>query len=302
MRIFCGIDGTSNLDVTPSHISCFNYDLSSQSPSRFIKRISGFGFEKFLYFPGTPHVFYDTKSKDIVAQALRWILFNVEKSKKSPAKIYLAGFSRGGAAAIVICHKLKELNIPVSGLYLFDAVDRFSSLSDQRCRIVPSNVLTAFHAIRCRSSRSRLSFGNCGLSAEDMPTYKPVPFKTTHGGVGGWLNGENRVMSGTGSEDYLNLIATNTARLTFGPAAGLLAGAALSNIIRDDGVIHEKGEPLPTTLSPEQEAKGSAQVWKYMYECIQYSFTAHSMKTLNVNQSFRHPNHKAAHKAFRGYQ
>ena len=68
--------------------------------------------------------------------------------KKQPPNepIFLGGYSRGGAAAIVVALKVKPRI--VKGMFLFDAVDRAMVVTPPR---ISGNVQNVYHAIRDRS-------------------------------------------------------------------------------------------------------------------------------------------------------
>ena len=57
-------------------------------------------------------------------------------------RIFLTGYSRGGAAVIHASKLLKKKNIPVHALFLFDAVDRSASIPFAWS--VPSNIANVF--------------------------------------------------------------------------------------------------------------------------------------------------------------
>jgi hypothetical protein len=62
------------------------------------------------------------------------------------AKIYLAGYSRGGATVVSIAHELNRLGRPVEALFLFDPVDSDASLGNTN--LIPPNVRQPFMAFR----------------------------------------------------------------------------------------------------------------------------------------------------------
>ncbi len=103
-------------------------------------------------------------------------------------RIFLGGFSRGGAAVIHTCNLLEKEGVEVSGLFLFDAVDR--TLFLHNVQTIPANVSHAWHALRSSKANSRPEFGNCGLKKAERQGGGAAPlytkeFYTTHGGVGG---------------------------------------------------------------------------------------------------------------------
>lgn len=60
--------------------------------------------------------------------------------------IYLVGYSRGGAAMIMVAKMLAERNIPVAAMFLFDAVDWTTTWN--KLETVPGNVEKCYHAVR----------------------------------------------------------------------------------------------------------------------------------------------------------
>lgn len=103
--------------------------------------------------------------------------------------VFLAGYSRGGAAVIEVAKWLKADNIPVECLILYDPVDRTGQvgLPWQDTPIVDT-VRHVIYAQRSPSSKSRESFSNCGTKLEDSRKTKlsyDMFLHTTHGGMGG---------------------------------------------------------------------------------------------------------------------
>lgn len=68
------------------------------------------------------------------------------KSPPPKSDIYLVGYSRGGAAVVLVAKMLAERAIPVAGMFLFDAVRRATTFAD--LETVPKNVAKCYHAIR----------------------------------------------------------------------------------------------------------------------------------------------------------
>lgn len=105
--------------------------------------------------------------------------------------VFLAGYSRGGAAVIETSKFLKERDIPVECLILFDPVDRsFGVGSIFNNTPIPDNVRNVIHIIRSPDAESRVSFGNCGTKRESWTKTKgpaPVEFLGTHAAMGGTL-------------------------------------------------------------------------------------------------------------------
>lgn len=72
-------------------------------------------------------------------------------------KLFLAGHSRGGAAAIFVAQALKARQIEVEAMFLFDAVDR--TVNFRSAQAVPGNVRHCFHALRDGSLATYYSEG-----------------------------------------------------------------------------------------------------------------------------------------------
>ena len=112
--------------------------------------------------------------------------------KPGESAVFLAGYSRGGAAVIEVAKWLKSRYIPVECLILYDPVDRTPQLGTpwQNTPIVDT-VKTVIYAKRSKAAMSRESFGNCGLTMwNGRSTRDAFPdsfreFLATHGGVGG---------------------------------------------------------------------------------------------------------------------
>ena len=99
-------------------------------------------------------------------------------------RIFLSGYSRGGAAVIQAARMLGASGIPVHALMLFDAVDRAPNI--QVNWTLPTNVRRAFHALRHPNAFSRPYFGNCGTAWDPRSTdCKLRLFFGTHGALGG---------------------------------------------------------------------------------------------------------------------
>jgi hypothetical protein len=130
-------------------------------------------------------------------QALRIFNFVTEHWRNAGKKaVFLAGYSRGGAAVIEVAKWLKAENIPVECLILFDPVDRTLQVGlPWRNTPIASTVKRVIYAQRSYLAKSRESFGNCGREYEDRSKTKLDfnIFFCTHGGVGGvpWTKPED---------------------------------------------------------------------------------------------------------------
>ncbi len=100
--------------------------------------------------------------------------------------IALAGYSRGGAVAVVVAQNLKTLpwahGLRINCLALFDAVDRDLRTGSET---IPDNVRFAYHARRNTMIGSRVYFGNAGTKYSAATKYEEGFFVATHAALGG---------------------------------------------------------------------------------------------------------------------
>ena len=254
MKIYCCIDGTDNVDVSPDIQACLTLEGATRHRAGHVKRMQGLGFHAQKYFAGTQDSVTGASSSGIIDEAVAWIVRAWDGAKKeADKKVFLGGFSRGSAGMLVVAHRLEKQDIPVQEMYLFDAVDRSFWMDNSQTKKVPANVNKAFHALRDPKAGSRKSFGNCGLVGTNNNLEKAY-FMTTHGGVGGWPNGQSKVKPGFGAEDFAYVA-------TYGAAVGPHVAAS----DKRQNNIHENAEPWPTNISPAQEARGQAAAWRWMY-------------------------------------
>lgn len=255
MLIYCCIDGTDSYDPTDGP-GVMPIPATGDAPDTgHVRRLGSrhFAAPGFRYFRGSTDPIFGATSALIVEQALGWIRTVYGSAQDSTRLLCLGGFSRGGAMALVVAHRLQAEGIPVQELYLFDAVDRSAFMQEAQTATIPSNVARAFHALRDPKARSRRGFTNCGLrgSGGNLET---KAFLTTHGGVGGRPNGVEMVQPGLPGADLSEAERTEAARGT-GPES-----------IDDprQSLIHEFGEAHPTTITPDQELSGMREVWTWM--------------------------------------
>lgn len=175
MPIIVGIDGTGGGTI-PGSSRDARYDVDFANS--FVRRICS----------GKLHAQYNrgpvTLGGGLPEAIESGYNFIVSKRRTMPSEpVLLTGYSRGGLGVIVIAKKLKEANIPVRALLLFDAVDRHLAYDGS---VIPNNVGYVCHVIRDPDSSSRESFGNDGMKYS-APTVFPAAYKfmCTHGGMGG---------------------------------------------------------------------------------------------------------------------
>lgn len=183
MIIFAGVDGTGSGN---------NDEYKKSMANSFINRLCRnevVPFDDTFYHRGPSLLGTETRAYAEIAYS--WVLGRWQSG--AAKAIFLGGYSRGGAAMIEVAYWLKQKNIPVECLILFDAVDRsmpgvgggvggvFTN------RKISDNVKQTIHPMRnILTTRSRISFQRCGSKQEDasMPHAREY-FFGTHGGVGG---------------------------------------------------------------------------------------------------------------------
>jgi hypothetical protein len=119
----------------------------------------------------------------------------VELAHDGHEDVLLTGYSRGAAAVVGVAQRLVGRGIRVTGLMLFDCVDRCPLGVDTM--EIPTNVAEVVHVMRDPASESRESFANSGLLASPPTVYNGVRvpsassrghqrrFMGTHGAMGG---------------------------------------------------------------------------------------------------------------------
>lgn len=81
-----------------------------------------------------------------IARAVAEAVLEWKTSPQAGEKIFLAGHSRGGAAAIFAAQALVKNHVEIEAMFLFDAVDR--TLNFRSAQTVPANVRYCYHALR----------------------------------------------------------------------------------------------------------------------------------------------------------
>ncbi|MBM2578062.1 hypothetical protein JQC91_17280 [Jannaschia sp. Os4] len=180
--------------------------------------------------------------------------------REGGSRIFLCGYSRGAAAAIVAARYMQRHGMRVHHLMLFDAVDRSPSPDTET---IPANVRICSHARRAPAAASREFFGNCGTRAEDgaATSYHEETFHCTHGAVGG-MPWEGTAQTGRVEE------------MRPGLARGLnRIGEILSDASRSDhSSMMRRDRPRAnlyrayraTGVTASQEAAGAARSWDWM--------------------------------------
>lgn len=176
-QFYFGIDGTG-----PRDDGTYTKDFQDSFVNLF-KREFSWDFAGYRRGPAMEGLRTKSLGEDTALQA-RTLVHYCQAQNRGDPFLCLAGYSRGGAAAIHACNLLKQQDIGVDCLLLFDAVDRAVNLSDVEA--VPSNVARVYHARRNPDGASRPYFGNCGTSlAGGEGSYSEEFFSGTHGAIGG---------------------------------------------------------------------------------------------------------------------
>jgi Thioesterase domain len=168
------------------------------------------------------------------------VTFIQSKKRSFPNEpVLLTGYSRGALGAVVIAQRLKDLNIQVKALMMFDCVDRHVAYDAD---VIPDNVEFVCHVIRNPAARSRATFGNDGMNYNPRTTNFPraTMFMCTHGGMGGvpWT-----VPAGGNPNDFID--------------EGTME--ALASPVRNEPVWTYR-----TNVTYAQDAAESQRVWRHV--------------------------------------
>ena len=245
--IYVGVDGTGP-DSNAEYSTAFKNSFVNQMRQR------NFAVAEYERGPTLTGSETGTLASWAAARAEHHYRTTKVRSQNTP-RIFLAGYSRGGAAVIEACHKLNDNGVPVQGLMLFDAVDR--SYTVERTETIPANVRYCRHAIRQANAGSRQSFGNCGTQASRGVNWvTPKEFLTTHGGMGGTPWGK---AAATGSGRISE--ADNSLRGII-RAVGKVPTPQTWIVSKAASAVYEYS--MATEVTPEQEKRGSDGVWNWM--------------------------------------
>lgn len=245
MAVIVGIDGTGSA-VIPGAARDREYDISFANS--FVRRICNAAGTRARYFRGP--VALGGGLPEAIEGGFQFIMqrrgyrppstpsafladgfgFARPGSMASAAAaggedILLTGYSRGAAGVVALAKRLKDANVPVRALLLFDCVDRHLAIDAD---VIPNNVGHVMHVIRDSRSSSRESFDNDGLRYTPPTVFpKAYSFMCTHGGMGGcpWI-----------------------------PPRG----------VPDTALIDEGGVDGITTITYQQDARVSQQIWGYI--------------------------------------
>ncbi|MFM2388920.1 MAG: hypothetical protein RLZZ437_475 [Pseudomonadota bacterium] len=246
MDLFLGIDGSGPGD---------DAEYKTAFSDSFVKRYwdkGSFTRRGYLRGPGM----MGSETRGLVNSGRAWILDSIAdlNRHKTPYRLFLSGYSRGGAAVTEIAFELKGKGIKVHTMLLFDAVDQ-SVLSN--VDVVPSNVKYCYHAMRNPAAGSREFFGNCATKAAAGVKFEKQTFWCTHGAMGGtpWTkagrSGKIEEMSNT--EKVGAMLGAGTI-----PVVGPLAQRK----------VHENDY---TNVTLDQEKAAGPAIWKWMNEKLAIS-------------------------------
>jgi hypothetical protein len=98
------------------------------------------------------------------------------------ARVFLTGYSRGGAGVVGVAERLEASGVKVSGMVLFDPVDRSLAINSAE---IPRNVERVVYARRDPLTMSRRSFSNCATHWHAPTKCSMRYFWGTHGALGG---------------------------------------------------------------------------------------------------------------------
>ncbi len=218
MIAFAGIDGTG-----PLSNSTYARDFKDSHVNKLYQM---WPWPELAFYSRGPSLL-GLETGVLAQMAYGWVK-NLYEKKKAKG-IFLAGYSRGGAAVIEAAKYLHGFiwNTQVNGLILFDAVDRSTEVGGLIFDTpICSNVELCIHAMRDAKAKSRESFDNCGqrISDANRTLVLKKKFVCTHGGVGGtpWTGG------------------------------------------KPDEIIDEGGVDGKTTITYEQDKIVSKEVWKWV--------------------------------------
>ena len=146
--------------------SFVNYILR-QTPARHKRYIRGPGFDGL-------------DMSMIAAEGYQFV--HLTKVAHPDANILLTGYSRGASGVIDVARRLQINGVQVSGMVLFDPVDRSPTSSED---VIPNNVLRLTQVRRDPRSFSRYTFDNCGNGWHHPTRCDMQRFYGTHGAMGG---------------------------------------------------------------------------------------------------------------------
>jgi len=168
--ILLGIDGTGDIGKQSYRAEMHNSFVSyivRRTPARLKKYIRGPAID-------------GCDMSIIVDTAYTFVHLSLAARPKAP--VFLTGYSRGGAGVVGVARRLAEDGVKVSGMVLFDAVDRSLAINAAE---LTRNVENVVYARRDPQTMSRRSFGNCATIWHAPTKCSMRSFWGTHGALGG---------------------------------------------------------------------------------------------------------------------
>ena len=247
MDLFLGLDGSGDGDD-----KVYAIDFANSFVKTFWR---GGHFNKGGYLRGPGMRGSETRA--LVNSGRAWVTTAIDEARRSktPYRLFLSGYSRGGAAVTEIAFELKARGINVHAMLLFDAVDQ-SELTN--VDVVPANVKYCYHAMRNPSAGSREFFGNCSTSAAGGVVFDKKPFWCTHGAMGGtpWtVAGKSGKIEELSNGQKAGAIGTSTV------IGGMMPG--IGPIISQQANRHINQNDY-TNVTLDQEKAAGPEIWKWM--------------------------------------
>jgi hypothetical protein len=158
----------------------FNSTYSAEMAASFCSQLhKELGKERSMYWRGPSLLGLEV---GLIASA---VSFEIHARPREP--VYLAGYSRGGAAVMLVARMIRPR--PVAAMFLFDAVDRALVLLDEK---VSGSVARVYHARRdpglirryegeLKANRARLAEANAALArSQSRNPVRSALFGTDH--------------------------------------------------------------------------------------------------------------------------
>ncbi|NNF00764.1 MAG: hypothetical protein HKN25_17235 [Pyrinomonadaceae bacterium] len=222
MAIILGIDGIGAMS---------KFTGADHFRNSFVRRIvenSGSVSQEKLYLRGPKET--TGNIEDAIDTGYRFVRSRF-RAAQSNSPVLLTGYSRGAAGVIILAGRLKQRNISVNAMLLFDAVGRFA---ESETISISKNVKNVMHVRRRADSGSLQNLRSVGTRASSDTNYEEKFFRCTHGAIGG---------------------------VPWAPQKG----EALSDLIDESPLgasVSERGEPTKITF--QQDAKASRDVWNHV--------------------------------------
>ena len=258
--IFAGVDGTgdANNDVYANVFRNSHVQELSRLPWR----------SKPFYQRGPTLSGRQTKQIAEEAASSVELMWKNAIARNEFPRVFLAGYSRGGAAMIHAAGTLKRMGINVACLALFDAVELTWTVEAES---ITSNVQMCRHAIRKKATLSRKEFGNCGLRCDDGSMTKfdlpPREFFCTHGAMGGTPWQRTDPQTRLNDDGYIVEPRSVRKGLAYTSATAAVAALSLIGVPAAPAIpkiIDVATDFAATRVTPEEDLAGSLAVRAWM--------------------------------------